>query len=152
MTPEEKRLDKYYLKKFGWTLAEVNAMFEAQGNVCAACYRPPGERRMSVDHDHAFDRVKPKVAKRPDKSWEAFAMDPKGYLQHSGDRRTRSEAIKNFRIRMRRESVRQGLCLRCNKGLQMFEDLGGTTQMLPALRLENLAASLRKFAASSRKS
>lgn len=150
MTPEEKRLDKYYLKKFGWTLAEIDAMFAAQGNVCAACKRPPGERRMSVDHDHRYDKVEIKVEKAPATTSDA-GFYYANFRLHGQFRCLLGETRKSARLRvrqfLRRQSVRGGLCLRCNKGLAMFED--SKAPLLPADRLDNLAAYLRRFAAKS---
>jgi len=148
MTPEQ-RLDKYYQKKFGWTLAEVDAMFAGQNNVCAGCHRPPGVYRLAVDHAHAYDKVKIVVHKLNDGRWAAKAENfALGLLiEYYGP----NKAIIREEVRraVMHRSVRQGLCLRCNKGLQMFEDFEGTTQMSAAERLENLAASLRRFATKS---
>lgn len=141
MTPEEKRLDKYYLKKFNWTLEEVNKMFAEQNNVCAACHRPPGERRMSVDHDHAFDRVKLVIERLRDWNWGAFLNKTDASCIAIGT--TKKEARDGGKRVLRRRSVRGGLCLRCNKGLDMFED--SKAPLPPAERLDNLATYLRKF-------
>lgn len=145
MTPEQKRLDKYYFKKFGWSLAEVDALFESQGNVCAACGRPPGERRMSLDHDHAFDRMKLYIERLPDWNWAAFLNKTDAGCISIGT--TRKEARENGRRYLRRKSVRAGLCLRCNKGLAMFED--SKAPLPPAERLERLALILRRFQGKS---
>jgi len=40
------------VRRMNITAAEYDAMFEAQGGVCAICERPPGARALSVDHDH----------------------------------------------------------------------------------------------------
>src|SRR6266403_761169 len=145
MTPEQKRLDKYYLKKFGWSLSEVDALFASQGNVCAACGRPPGERRMSLDHDHAYDRVKIIVSKFGSQGWFA---EGNFEGQHCYDvQPTRKLAREVVRRMLRRLSVRAGLCLRCNKGLAMFED--SKAPLPPAERLERLAQVLRRFQGKS---
>lgn len=143
MTPEEKRLDSYYRRKFGWTLEEVDKMFAEQNNVCAACHRPPGERRMSVDHDHAFDRIKLVIERLRDWSWAAFLNETDASCIAIGE--TKKSAREAGRRILRARSVRGGLCLRCNKGLQMFED--SKAPLSPPERLDNLAAYLRKFAA-----
>lgn len=140
MTPEEKRLDKYYQRKFGWTLEEVNKMFAEQNNVCAACHRPPGERRMSVDHDHALDRIKITFDKGPWNEWHAL-FNLNGVNRIAGA--TKKEAKTLAKQALRRRSVRGGLCLRCNKGLAMFED--SKAPLSPPERLDNLAVYLRKF-------
>src|SRR6266576_4691071 len=145
MTPEQKRLDKYYLKKFGWSLAEVDALFESQGNVCAACGRPPGERRMSVDHDHAYDRVKIIVSKYGSQGWFA---EGNFEGQHCYDvQPTRKLAREVVRRMLRRLSIRGGLCFLCNSGLQKFED--SKAPLPPAERLDRLAQYLRRFKGKS---
>lgn len=144
MTPEQK-LNKYYLKKFGWSLAEVEALFESQGNVCAACGRPPGERRMSLDHDHAYDRVKIIVSKFGSQGWFA---EGNFEGQHCYDAQpTRKLAREVVRRMLRRLSVRAGLCMRCNRGLALFED--SKAPLPPAERLERLALILRRFQGKS---
>lgn len=148
MTPEEKLLDQRYRRVFNWTLAEVDAMFALQNNRCACCGRLPGVRRLNVDHDHAFDRVKPIVAfyfelSGRKKIWQAAGQDPKNFWWAGfGDKR--AEAVKRFRAIMRRASVRGGLCLRCNKGFQMFED--SKVPMSPAERFDRAATYFRNFA------
>lgn len=44
--------------KYGITPEEYERMFEQQGGVCAVCKRPPGKRRLSVDHDHETGEVR----------------------------------------------------------------------------------------------
>ena len=39
-------------KKYGITVADYEALLVAQGGVCAICHRPPGTRRLAVDHRH----------------------------------------------------------------------------------------------------
>jgi hypothetical protein len=140
MTPEQK-LDKYYQKKFGWTLIEVDLMFEAQGNVCAACHRPPGAYRLSVDHDHRFDKIKIWTQRTPAGWVASVRSELVGALEVLSA--TKGLAKEIMRKMLCRKSVRSGLCLRCNKGLQMFED--SKAPLPPAERLENLAQCLRKF-------
>lgn len=141
MTAEEKRLNSYYLRQFGWTLAEVDALFASQGSVCAACKRPPGERRLSLDHDHAADRVKLVIERLPDWNWAAFLNKTDASCLAIGE--TRKEARTNGRRALRRKSVRAGLCLRCNKGLAMFED--SKAPLPPSERLIRLARILENF-------
>ena len=141
MTPEEKRLDKYYQKKFDWSLQEVDALFANQDNLCAICHRPAGKYRLSLDHDHAFDRVKIAVCKRKDEQyWVAEAMP---FIPPYGGYSTRKEAKDFIRRKLRRMSVRGGLCLRCNKGIQMFED--SKAPLSPAERFHNAEKYFRSF-------
>lgn len=53
--PERKAADRegHLKRKYGMTLADYEAIFEAQGGVCAICGEPrPEERTLHVDHDH----------------------------------------------------------------------------------------------------
>jgi hypothetical protein len=74
MTPEQVELrrqhdrgrdpavvaDRWFRYRYGLTVAEVDAMIEEQGGVCAICCQPETRvdprtkkiRRLSVDHDH----------------------------------------------------------------------------------------------------
>lgn len=47
--------EAYFLRKFGITIAQYDAMLAEQGGVCARCHQPPGEgriKRLAVDHCH----------------------------------------------------------------------------------------------------
>lgn len=44
----KSNLKRYY----GLTPEAYDALFNAQGGVCAICGEPPGKRRLAVDHDH----------------------------------------------------------------------------------------------------
>lgn len=140
MTPEQK-LNKYYLKKFGWTLAEVDALFASQGGVCKICGRPPGVRRLSLDHDHAFDKIKLWIERLRNWNWAAFLSEICASAIAIGT--TKKEARENARRELRRRSVRGGLCLRCNKGIQMFED--SKAPLSPEERFDNAAKYFREF-------
>jgi Recombination endonuclease VII len=45
---------RYHWKKVGIDITDddYDALFEAQGGLCAICRRPGGSRRLHVDHDH----------------------------------------------------------------------------------------------------
>jgi hypothetical protein len=46
-------------RKYGLTLAQYDAMLEAQGGVCAICRQPrPEERTLHVDHDHETGAIR----------------------------------------------------------------------------------------------
>jgi hypothetical protein len=142
MTPEENKLHKYYYNKFGWTLAEVDLLFAAQGNVCAICNRPPGKNRLSLDHAHSFDRIKLVIERLPDWNFAAFLNKTDASAIAIGT--TKKEARINGKRVLRRRSVRGGLCLRCNKGIQMFED--SKAPLAPAERFDRAASYFRDFA------
>jgi hypothetical protein len=51
--------------KYGITLDEYDAMFEAQGGVCAICGGVHDDgRRLYVDHDHATGKVRALLCRR----------------------------------------------------------------------------------------
>ncbi len=51
--------DKKLKYHFGFSLEDYNAMFVSQGGVCAICSETSKDgRRLSVDHDHATDKVR----------------------------------------------------------------------------------------------
>lgn len=140
MTPE-KRLDGYYRRKFGWTLEKVDALAAEQNNVCAICHRPPGKIRLSLDHDHFFDRIKLIIERLPDWNFAAFLNKTDASCIAIGA--TRKDARKNGRRVLRSRSVRGLLCFRCNSGLQKFED--SKAPLSPAERFDNAAKYLRQF-------
>lgn len=46
------------LRAYGMTIADYDAMLEAQGGACKLCRRPPSGRRLSVDHCHSTGAVR----------------------------------------------------------------------------------------------
>jgi hypothetical protein len=57
----EKNTDSRLRRKYGITLAERNALLEAQGNACAVCKATtPGNKKYgwSIDHDHITGAVR----------------------------------------------------------------------------------------------
>lgn len=42
----------YYLRKYGITETEYQAILKDSNGVCWICRRPPKTRRLSVDHEH----------------------------------------------------------------------------------------------------
>lgn len=54
-----ERCREYRLQKlFGLSVDEYDELLSTQGGVCRICGRPPGKKRLSVDHDHATGRVR----------------------------------------------------------------------------------------------
>jgi hypothetical protein len=57
---------RYHMKQYGLTVAQYDAILEAQGHVCAICRHPETHvssftkktRRLCVDHDHNTGRVR----------------------------------------------------------------------------------------------
>lgn len=55
--PQRVRASKY-MSRYGITIEQYDAMFAAQGGVCAICDKPPKNRRLDVDHDHSTGQVR----------------------------------------------------------------------------------------------
>jgi hypothetical protein len=143
MTPEEKKLHRYYITKFGWTWDEVQNLFNSQNNCCYICKRPQGKLRLSIDHDHAFDRIKLYIERLADWNFAAFLDEASASCIAIGT--TKAEARKRGRRELRRRSVRGALCFRCNKGIQMFED--SKAPLEPAERFRRAAKYFTDFKA-----
>jgi hypothetical protein len=59
--PERQAADRsqYLKRKYGISLGDYEAMFEAQGGVCAICGEArPEDRTLHVDHDHETGEVR----------------------------------------------------------------------------------------------
>lgn len=68
---------RYQLRKlYGITLEEYDAMFEAQGGVCAICSKPPGWMFLDVDHCHVTDRVRGLLCRGCNHKISAFERHP----------------------------------------------------------------------------
>lgn len=46
------------MKRFGVTMEWWRAKVSKQNGVCAICKRPPGKRRLHVDHDHSSGKLR----------------------------------------------------------------------------------------------
>lgn len=59
-----ERIEARLMRSFGITLADYEAMFEAQGGLCGICGKPEREtaggfiKRLAVDHDHKTGKVR----------------------------------------------------------------------------------------------
>ena len=81
-TPEQVRVDMLR-RRYGLTVEEYDAMFEAQGGGCAICKSKakPGGNRLHVDHDHTTGRIRAllcahcntRVGVLEDSEWRALA-------------------------------------------------------------------------------
>ena len=141
---DDKILDKRYQKNFGWSLAEVDALSEKQKNVCAICGRAPKKNRLSLDHDHRFDRAGAQITAHSFYGYRAVTKIPifgKIFLTKWCD--TRKEAKEELRRARRRVSVRGLLCQRCNRALSFLED--EKAPYSPIQRLRNAAQYLEDF-------
>lgn len=65
-------------KMFGITLADYDAMLEAQGGGCAICGKPRDKHyRLAVDHDHASGKIRGLLCAHCNRGIGHFGDDPK---------------------------------------------------------------------------
>lgn len=111
------RLQKTYNRDLDW----YDRQLGKQGGGCGVCGRPPGDRRLHVDHDHSWKKAKVSSEKlESSNTWVATA-------EYLGKSYTSSGAKKSLAVRavkrmMLRDSVRGLLCYTHNSGLQKFGD------------------------------
>jgi hypothetical protein len=120
-TPEqkEKERDKRLQKTYGISSFEYELLLLEQNYGCAICGSDGGERRLHVDHDHSYTKVKIKSTKE-DHGWEAETIYRGLHWTDYGT--TKSEAIQNLRRVLQKASIRALLCWPCNRALQAWRD------------------------------
>ena len=135
--PRKFNRDKYLIKNYEHTEAEIDAMLKKQGGVCKICQRPPTGRSLHVDHWHSLTHYKIHTVKLAG-GWLAKTADDmnklKLYVEHTA--RTKSEAVKTVRRALLRLSVRGLLCWKCNSLLKWGGDNPDTLRAA-TLYLEN---------------
>lgn len=117
---KNRKRDLYLRRKYAITLDEYNRMLADQGGVCAVCLRPGVTRSLAVDHDHKCSRIKIKTNCIAAGIWHA-AVSYRSFGFLTGGE-TKSEAIKNARNHLKKESIRGLLCPNCNTGLRKYGD------------------------------
>lgn len=137
-TEKNRRL----IRNYGITIRDYDRMLAEQGGGCAICGRKPekGHRALSVDHDHAYKKVKIDsviLGRTPTgkKRWVARAEYHGHFVDYEST--LRSVAVGAVRNELKLLSVRGLVCFRpCNVGLSKWRDN-------PEL-MERAAAYLRK--------
>jgi hypothetical protein len=127
-------------RKFYRELPEYVRLLGEQGGVCKICKRPPAKIRLSVDHDHAVDRVKVSVWRFGDGWLGSATYKGTTYDSYASSRKNVWELVKK---QLFRRAIRGLLCFRCNGGIQHFED--SKAPLKPAERFDAAAKYFRDF-------
>lgn len=54
----DPRIGNWKRRGIEFTPEQYDDLLNEQGGVCAVCKRPPGAKRLAVDHDHSTGRVR----------------------------------------------------------------------------------------------
>lgn len=106
-------------KAYGITLADYNVRLAEHGGRCEICERPPLNRRLNVDHDHAWKKVKYTTVKFQG-VWTAKATY-RGMVHEASSPR-KAEAVRDLKRLLLQSSVRGIICWFCNGALRPFWD------------------------------
>jgi hypothetical protein len=115
----DRATDQRMLKVYGRGLDWYNEQFERQGGECAICHRPPTSRRLHIDHDHGWKKVKIETGRRYE-GWFASAKYLLNVFISYAEKR--SLAVRDLKNQLKRASIRGLLCYSHNAGLQKFQD------------------------------
>lgn len=113
---KDNATSKRLFQKYGITLEEYSAMLSEQGGVCKICQKAPTGRKLHTDHCHSLVQTKIDSKKISKGNWEAFIID----LGLHGFGRTKSEALKKVKHKLKKLSIRGLTCWHCNTGLKWF--------------------------------
>jgi hypothetical protein len=117
----DRATDLRLQKAYNITLADYEKMEKTHGGKCWISGRPPGSRRLHVDHDHSWKKVKITTSKLSETgNWVATA----NYLHtdYTGYGAKKSLAVREVKRKLLRASVRGLLTYSINAGLQKFSD------------------------------
>lgn len=115
----DRATDLRLQKTYGITLKEYNKLCGMNGGNCWICNKPAGTRRLSVDHDHSYSKVK-LLATRTGGEWTASGRY-NGVAYYCSDK-SKTVAKQEVRNQMKRASVRGVACVWCNRGLRYYHD------------------------------
>lgn len=119
MNKKDQSRERRLQKKYGITVAEYEQMLKEQDGVCKICKKPPVNYRLSVDHDHRFNKKKVFTQKLFDGRWKAIP-DVAYVTAFYG--KSKAEAKEKARQYTMSVSVRGLLCSWCNRGLRYYHD------------------------------
>jgi len=115
----DKDADRRLQKTYNITLREYEELAKRHGGCCWVSGKPAGTRRLHVDHDHSWKKVKIETEKLED-GWLARAVYNQN--EYVGTNLKKSLAVKQVKRKLLRASVRGLLSYQVNSGLQKFSD------------------------------
>lgn len=117
----DKATDQRLRKTYGITLAEYKKLCAVHNGNCWICGKPPGTKRLSVEHDHSWKKIKLSFEKGvAGYAWQASAVYNDLWFEGFG--KTKAEARKQAQDRLKKASVRGVCCPWCNRGLRYYHD------------------------------
>lgn len=72
----QQRLHRLLPKLYNVSLEDYNVLFDLQKGLCALCGRPPGSKRLGVDHDHLTGNVRELLCSVCNMALGGFNDDP----------------------------------------------------------------------------
>jgi hypothetical protein len=115
----DKAADQRLQKTYNITLREYEEMAKRNNRCCWVSGKPAGTRRLHVDHDHAWKKVKIETVK-VNGLWAAAALYNE--REYVGVNSKKSLAVLQVKRQLLRASVRGLLSYQINAGLQKFAD------------------------------
>jgi len=115
----DKDADRRLQKTYNITLREYNELAKRNNGGCWVSGKPAGTRRLHVDHDHAWKKVKILTEKRKE-GWSAVGTY--NGVDYVGFNAKKSLAVRKVKRDLLRASVRGLLSYQINAGLQKFAD------------------------------
>src|SRR5581483_924500 len=79
--PKDYWRNRDYLKSYGITLLEYEALVKQQRGLCAICQQPPTGRRLAVDHNHTTRKIRALLCLKCNRGLGMFNDDPELLLK-----------------------------------------------------------------------
>lgn len=113
-------------RTYGRSEKEVDSVIGQQEGGCAACGGIPKTKNLHVDHDHKIEKWKVDSKKCPEGHWVAWPRNtdntPVRLLSITEQAKTKSEAIKKVKRKLKRVSCRGLLDWSCNSAAKSVRD------------------------------